>query len=108
MTCIAVSAFTDFGALDLLPSTLSTFAFDTSGALPGSTLTFQVIPEFSGFFGAGPSEVVTVQVIPEPAPASLVAIGLLALAVVRRVAARVTTWGGTVSLIPRPLGGGDY
>lgn len=93
MTCIAVSAFTDFGALDLLPSTLSVFAFDTSGAAPGSTLTFQVIPEFSGFFGAGPSDVVTVQVIPEPTPASLVAIGLLALAAARRVAARATTWG---------------
>jgi hypothetical protein len=52
-----------------------------------------VIPEFSGFFGAGPSDVVTVQVIPEPTPASLVAIGLLALAAARRVAARATTWG---------------
>jgi len=79
-TCIAFSAFSDPFATDLLPSTLSVFVFDTSGALPGSILTFQVVPEFSGFFGAGPSEVVTVQVIPEPAPALLVALGLLALA----------------------------
>jgi hypothetical protein len=88
MSCIAVSAFSDLvGSLDLLPSTLSVFAFDTSGALLGSTLTFQVIPEASGFFSAGPSEVVTVQVIPEPAAGLLVALGLVAVAATARTRA---------------------
>jgi hypothetical protein len=71
--------------LELLPSTLSVFAFDTSAALPGSTLTFQAVPDAVAFFVAGvESEIISVRVIPEPATAALLGLGLAAMAVVRR------------------------
>jgi hypothetical protein len=71
-------------ALELLPSTLSVFAFDTSAALPGSTLTFQAMPAPNFFVEGVTSEVVSVHVIPEPATAALLGLGLAAMAVVRR------------------------
>jgi hypothetical protein len=90
-TCVAVDALSLYlfpasgPSLELLPSTLSVFAFDTSAALPGSTLTFQAVPDGVGFFVAGvESEVVSVHVIPEPAPAALLGIGLIVAALVQR------------------------
>jgi hypothetical protein len=71
--------------LVLLPSTLSVFAFDTSAALPGSTLTFQAVPDGVGFFGGGAqSDIVSVRVIPEPVPAALLGLALIAIALLRR------------------------
>jgi hypothetical protein len=86
-SCVAVDAGsfsipTGGPPLELLPSTLSVFAFDTSSAFAGSTLTFRAVP--AGFFGAPPSETVSVRVIPEPAPAALVGLGLMAVALLRR------------------------
>jgi hypothetical protein len=90
-SCLAVHAFADPSAIDLLPGTFSVFHFDTSLAVPGSVLTFQAAPAGGvgfDFFSAGPSEIVTVQVIPEPAPAALVALGLLAFVTTRRFGGR--------------------
>ena len=89
-TCVAVDAassyfFPIFGpSLELLPSTLSVFAFDTSAALPGSTLTFQALPDGFGFFLGGPSGIVSVHVIPEPASAALLGLGLIVAALLQR------------------------
>jgi hypothetical protein len=89
-SCVAADAgslffFPELGPpLELLPSTLSVFAFDTSAALPGSTLTFQAVPDGFGFFLGGPSEVVSVLVIPEPASIALRGLGLIATALLRR------------------------
>ena len=89
-SCVAVDAASltvpSLGPpLELLPSTLSVFAFDTSAALPGSTLTFQAVPDGVGFFVAGvQSEIVSVHVIPEPAPVALLGLGLIATALLRR------------------------
>ena len=82
-TCRAAEAvFIPFidPAIDLLPSTLSVFEFETSDLIPGGVIRFQAEPrEPSLFFSAGPSEIVTVRVIPEPGTAVLVALGLVFL-----------------------------
>jgi hypothetical protein len=89
-SCVAMDAASLTNPLggpprELLPSTLSVFAFDTSAALPGSTLTFQAVPDAVAFFVAGvESEIISVRVIPEPAPAALVGLGLIVVALLRR------------------------
>jgi hypothetical protein len=82
--CLAVDAFTSYVGstrVDLLPSTLTTWQFDTTGAT--GDLRFVLEPEFAGFFDLPGTEAVVAQV-PEPASAALVAAGLLALAGARR------------------------
>jgi hypothetical protein len=81
--CIAVHAFETYGPLDLLPSTLSTWRFDTTNA--SGDLVFFLDPWDRGgqsaepFFGL-PGTQVTVAMIPEPSTALLLGLGLAALA----------------------------
>ena len=84
--CIAVDAFETYGPLDLLPSTLSTWQFDTTGAL--GDLVFSLDPTEASFgqeffFGFSGTQI-TVEMIPEPATALLLGLGLAALLVLRR------------------------
>jgi len=82
--CLAVDAFTDsfFRSIDLLPSTLTTWQFDTTGAT--GDLLFLLEPRApAGFFGL-PGTQVTVTMIPEPEPVALLCAGLVALAAWRR------------------------
>lgn len=81
--CVAADAFefTTFAAasVDLLPSQLSVFRFDTTQAT--GDLVFTVEPDGAGFFGL-PGTQATVSVIAPPvptlSPAALAALGLLA------------------------------
>jgi hypothetical protein len=82
--CIAVHAFETYGPLDLLPSTLSTWQFDTTNA--SGDLVFFLDPwdregvSHDHFFFDFPGTQVTVAMIPEPTTALLLGLGLAALA----------------------------
>jgi len=86
--CFAVDAFVTYtiGRIDLLPSTLTTWQFDTTGAT--GDLLFLLEPDGVGFFGL-PGTQVTVTMIPEPMPSALLCAGLVALAAWRRQRARI-------------------
>jgi len=87
--CMAVDAFESYGPLDLLPSTLSTWQFDTTGAR--GDLVFSLDPTEASFgqefFFGFPGTQITVEMIPEPYTALLLSLGLAALAS-RRACAR--------------------
>jgi hypothetical protein len=106
-SCVAVDAASlaipaGGPALELLPSTLSVFAFDTRAALPGSMLTFQAVPDGVGFFVAGvESEIVSVRVIPEPGTAALLGLGLIATMLLRRSGHTTCRSVGSIGSIPR-------
>jgi hypothetical protein len=69
--------------IGLLPSTLSTYTFDTTGA--SGDLTFTLTPEGAGFFGFGPATpLVVAQIVPEPASAALLGLGLMTLGLMGR------------------------
>jgi hypothetical protein len=78
--CLAVDAFTSYVGstrVDLLPSTLTTWQFDTTGAT--GDLLFLLEPrDPAGFFGLRGTQA-TVVMIPEPAPVALLCAGLVAL-----------------------------
>jgi hypothetical protein len=84
--CIAVDAFETYGPLDLLPSTLSTWQFDTTNA--HGDLVFFLDPRESSFgqefFFGFPGTQITVEMIPEPSTGLLLGLGLASLAAVRR------------------------
>ncbi len=78
-TCTAVDAFeatVGVAAFDLLPSTLSTWHFDTTHAT--GDLYFSLDPDGAGFFGL-PGTTAVVAFVPEPATALLLAVGLVTL-----------------------------
>jgi hypothetical protein len=84
--CMAVDAFESYGPLHLLPSTLSTWQFDTTGAL--GDLVFSLDPTEASFgqefFFGFPGTEITVVMIPEPATGLLLGLGLAALLAFRR------------------------
>jgi hypothetical protein len=81
--CVAVNAFDSYnfgsGMLGLIPSTLSVFQFDTTGA--SGPLHFSLDPFGNGFFGLPGT---TFTVVPEPGTAGLLGLGLVVLARTRR------------------------
>jgi hypothetical protein len=73
--CVGLDAFTSVFAeprIDVLPSTLSIWTFDTTGA--EGALTFRAVPDGAGFFGFEGATLVVA--IPEPATAVLLGFGL--------------------------------
>ncbi len=78
--CVGVDAFTyQFlqDGIDLLPSNLSTFTFDTTNAT--GDLFFSLDPDGAGFFGL-PGTTAVVALVPEPATALFLGLGLVVLA----------------------------
>jgi hypothetical protein len=82
--CIAVDAAETYGPLDLLPSTLSTWQFDTTNA--SGDLVFLLDPwdregvSHDHFFFGFPGTQITVAMIPEPSAGLLLCLGLATLA----------------------------
>jgi hypothetical protein len=85
--CLAVSAYEAYllegTPTDLLPSTLSTWQFDTTDAR--GDLVFTLAPGGVGFFDfPAATPLVVVGPIPEPVSVALVGLGLVAIGVARR------------------------
>ncbi len=76
--CVAVDAFSagsiNSYPLDLIPSTLSTFTFDTTDAT--GDILFSLDPDGAGFFGLPGT---TLTIVPEPGTAALLGLGMVAL-----------------------------